>query len=197
MTKSTGRTRQGLNRLRRGAGSGEVQGYLDAGSVPQAVRGDEDGPWVKGPPFITNREGLYEQYESSGTTYRFTPDVNVRDYRILTLFIDAYSCLANGQLSLIPEFSMDDVGDNFYPIGVVEAAITQVNLPDTNIPFEPPFGSRTFYPTELRSPVLAASDDLHTSLTFDVGSYNRYRFGVAWLSSGGADPIILSYNLSM
>ena len=197
MTRSSGRTRQGLNRLRRGDISGSTQAYLDAGSNQQPIRGDQDGPWIKGPPFVTNREELY--YNPSLPPlgdYLFTPDVNVRDYRILTLFIDFEATTNGTRISLIPQVSMDDAGDTFYPIGVVEAAITSIALTDTNVPFEPPFGSRNIYPAEFRTTAAVNGEQVRMSLTFDVGAYNRYRFALGSLG-GYAGDTYLSYVLSM
>ena len=201
-SRNTGQTRGSLNRLRDGSEGGDTMAYHDEGAIPLAVRGDQDGPWIKGPPFTTDRDELYSNatIPLASAGYVFTPAISVRDWRVLTLFI-TYIVGAgddNDQLSLIPEFSMDDDGDLFYPIGVVEAAVTQVNLAPAVIPFEPPFGSRTFYPTELRTPQMAAGDDLHVSLTFDVGAYNRYRFGLAsLLAEGDGGNLVLSYSLSM
>jgi len=197
---NNGRTRQGLNRLRRGDNEASLT-YQDEGSIPKAVPGDQDGPWVKGPPFITDRNEFFyiAELSANSDTYIFTDPINVRDWRVLMLTIDYFTAANDDdQLSIIPEFSMEDSGDTFYPIGVVDSMITAVNLPDVNVPFEPPFGSRTFYPTELRTGVLAAGDVFRASLTFDVAVYNRFRFAVvSLLGEGDGRPLRLSYVLSM
>jgi len=198
-TMNNGRTRQGLNRLRRGDNEASLT-YQDEGSIPKAVPGDQDGPWVKGPPFITDRtEFFYDAtINLAGTAYQFTDDINVRDWRVLMLVIDYVTATASDQLSIIPEFSFDDAGDLFYPAGVVDSMITAVNLADTNVPFEPPYGSRNFYPTELRTVALAIGDTFRTCLTFDVAVFNRFRFAVAsLLAEGTTGALRLSYVLSM
>jgi len=78
------------------------------GSIPKAVPGDQDGPWVKGPPFVTDRTEFFYNAEinKSAATYEVTDAINVRDWRVLMLTID-YSVHENDdQLSIIPEFQL-------------------------------------------------------------------------------------------
>jgi hypothetical protein len=173
--------------------------YVTEGGVPAAVGGDKEAPHIKAPPFNTIRETLYTVDELNlASTYVFTPDISVHDYRILTLYIRYDVQTINDQLSLVPEFSMEDRGDTFWPIGVVNSNITQVNLTDTSVPFEPPFGSRNIYPTELRTVALAAGDSWRSAVQFDVSGYNRFRFGVgALLVDGTAGLLDLSYSLNV
>ncbi len=181
--------------LRKDSDAGGNVAAYDRQGVAVEVKGDDDAPHHKNPPFPTNRDVVLETAALSASEYVVGQIIDVAGVHILTLWLDYTAGVDAAILSLIPE-ARDTPIEDFVPIGVLDALITPQALALSTSPVV--FGSRTFYPSELRSaPLATAGDRLRMPMAFDVGPYKQIRFLAAEVSGAGAGgPLRLSTSTS-
>ena len=198
-TRETRKALQQRYRDRRGA-SGIISAYEDQSGFPRDTSGDEEGPWVKAPPFTEDPQRWIEPFllpsADAGAAYVTLPPVDVKQYRFLAVYITYTIPVAGappppqgvGQLSLVPEMrSLGDANQEaWYTTSMVDLAFTPTTL---NPPFSPiPFASRTFFPSELRWPAAAVGPvavtplTMRTRLLFDVSDAEAFRLNVQELN---------------
>ena len=169
--------------LRKDSDAGGTPSAYDRQGVAVEVKGDDEAPHHKNPPFPTNRDVVLEAPALSVTDYVVGQLIDVEGVHILTLWIDYTAGEDGAVLSLIPE-ARDTPIEDFVPIGVLDALITPQVIPISGSPLL--FGSRTFYPSELRSaPLVTTGDRLRMPMAFDVGPYKQVRFSAADVSGAG------------
>lgn len=175
MTQGKNQADDEIRLLRKDSDQGGTVSAYDRQGVATEVKGDDQAPFHKTPPFPTVRDPFFD--EGRLTTAEYIPGkvIDVEGVHILTLWIDFIANADGAQLSLIPE-ARDSPVEDFVPISVLDATVTPMAIPDSDLTF----GSRTFYPTELRSAVLnTAGDRLRVPMSFDVGPYKQVRFSAA------------------
>ena len=162
-----------------------------------ALIGDNEGPWLKVPPF-TEDPKIWLPTTTLGTTpYLALPQIDTKQFRLLTLYmtyvVDGES---NGQLSIVPEkLALDENGDlQFYETALVDASVTSRTLA---APFNQTLGSgsRNFLPSEFRWPPAATSGPvtLRTMLTFEVSDADAFRINVADVISANVNTFSALY----
>jgi hypothetical protein len=170
MSQGENRAAAEIALLRKDSDAGGVaMGYDRQGTIIE-VKGDDEAPHLKTPPFPSNRDPALDVAELILADYQPSEEIDVEAIHILTIWVD-YTAAADGSmLSLLPEVR-DTTDTDFVPTSVLDAAITAVTLPGQT----PMYGSRTFYQTELRSASLMIGDRLRMPLSFDVGPYKQFR----------------------
>lgn len=156
------------------AGGGDVLGYRGPGSVPREVPGDEESAWIKVPPFTEDVTRWVETRDLPVADYVATPEVEVADARLLIVYFTlvwADPPDDTAQLSIIPE---KRVRGQWFTTGVVDPTIAAVD--PTGATFGDNFGSRTWYPAELLTPVFTGGPrTVRSSLVFDVSDTEAFR----------------------
>jgi hypothetical protein len=185
MTASnSAQTSRELESLYRGAriNAGVAMAYSGPGQVPIAVPGDAESAWLKVPPFTEPVRMWQPAATMSIADYVATQPVDVASVRIITVYFKMVwtaAASANAQLSFIPEHrAKDDQGaTEWYTTGVVNPTITAVN--PTGATYGDGFGSRTWHPAELRSPLFTGGPrTVLSKLTFDVADAESFRLQV-------------------
>lgn len=174
-----------LQQLRRNEaiGNSVVIGYEDEFGVPRAFQGDEDSAYVKLPPFPSDAApwATFVPLPAVAAGYVFTPALDVAKERLLAVWFDYVPTVGGGPLSVVAQAARDLATLDFFPIAVINPTITIVTPP---APFAPGFGSRDFFPAELRTNNSFAA---RTVFPFDVSPYVAFRLGVVDLA---VDPIL-------
>ena len=193
------RTRRQIRGQRREEGmDGEaaVIGYEDEAGVDRSVRGDEEGPHLKTPPFPTDvTRWLQVPDLQSAAAWFFTSALDVSKRRLLSVWFDYDSDADDLALLVVPQ-ARRDVDGSFYTITVIDPTLTRVQ---GTAPFSTneTFGQRDMMATQLRIPPTAAPPtpiDSRQVLQFDVSAYHQFRLG---LSNGANDgAVILDYNFA-
>ncbi len=194
MASNDGSSRSEIQKLRRDKNSDDssVMGYEDAAGVPQAVQGDQDAPWLKTPPFPSNVQTLFNDVLPlvPAPGYLPTGSINVKDRRLLLLWIRYTSADPDGQMSFIPEGAKTNEDGVFFPIAVVNPFLTVLGAPLVG------FGSRTVFETELRlEPIAGGGVRTLGALAFDVSGYEAFRFRIGELSPT-AGTVQLGYSFA-
>lgn len=175
-------TTQGENRaaeeialLRRDADDGgTAMGYDRQGSVIE-VKGDDDAPFGKQPPFPTDRNLLLESAELPTDAYVNGAEIDVEAVHILTVWIDFTAATQEAVLSLLP-MARDSPERAFVPIAVLDSTLVAEILS----PIAVPLGRRIFYATEIHSaPLPGIGDQLLTVMSFDVGAFKQFRLSAS------------------
>jgi hypothetical protein len=174
---------------------GQKVGYVGAGGEPLPVKGDEDGPMYRTPPFPTLPELLFDDVLPSAEATTPTQAIEVSKQRALSLWLEYVPAQpegGNSQLLLIAEALRADTEDAWYPVAVVNATITPDVLPDL-----PGAGTRVMYQTALLSPGFAGDGEVfRTVLQFDVGPYQKFRFRVGEMSEASLSTAKLHYSFA-
>lgn len=159
--------------------SGTVVAYDGPGGKPFAVPGDEQSAWLKVPPF-TEAVRFWQAAEAlSRTDYVATVEIDVAAVRLITVYFKLVwtdDTDDTSQLSIIPEHRAKDDQSvtEWYTTGVVNPTIAAVD--PTGTTFGDGFGSRTWHPAELRTPVFTgAPRTVRSKLTFDVADAESFR----------------------
>lgn len=180
MTQGDNRAAAEIALLRKDSDDGGMpMGYYRDGIVTE-VKGDDDAPHFKQPPFPTVRDLLLESAELPTDSYVDGEAIDVEEVHILTVWI-AFTAAEDGAvLSLLP-MARDTPEAPFVPISVLDSTLVADAIAGTPIEF----GRRIFYPTEIHSPILASVDDeLVTVMSFDVGAFKQFRLSA---SDSGTD----------
>jgi len=190
-TQGENRAAAEIARLRKdGDAGGTSMGYDNEGRVVE-VKGDDQAPFGKQPPFPTSRDLLLEVDVLSVDSYTPSEEIDVEKVHILTVWVDYTPGDDGAILSLIPQVR-DSREVDFEPTSVLSAAITEVNLPgETGI-----YGSRPFYQTELRTPAMQAGNTLCVPLSFDVGPYKQFRMRAGEIGNQTGGRLLLSASKS-
>jgi len=179
LPRNTRQTRRQLQKLRSGIEQGQVAGYRDAGDVARPFPGDDDAPWGKHPPFPSEATAWQAlvQLPADQACALLSP-LDVSYYRVLAAFFQYTPAdLQIGQLSIVPEV-WNETQEQWYATAVVDPTLS---APQAVCGLDG-YGSRTFYGTELRTPIgLAVS----IAVPFDVTPYTRFRFRLRDLSPEG------------
>jgi hypothetical protein len=199
-----GRTRDELQQLRGGPGGDPGQrsaplGYQDASGVDRVAQGDDDGPYIKTPPF-PEVPVTWTNFTLIKQTYTQLPLIDVQSARTIWLWIDyvnppdSVSGDGNGILSLLP-FGFTDVNKPASSLAVIDPTLSAVSLPDALYPGA--YGSRTFYQTELRTPAPGAGlgQIMRLNVAFDIAGYNWFTVAVCDLFEDDS-TLALAYNLA-
>lgn len=194
---NAGTTADQLDRLfKPGAGSaGNLEGYRGDDGHPQPLRGDAEAPHVKVPPFATVPTLWVKDLEvplAPDEDYLVTPAIECFQQRLLQIYFDLEIVSGGDEtamLSLIPEGS---AGDDFYVVGVVDLTVTAINPDSTRFPYgTTSFGSRTFYPSELRSSAFAGAGHVRFILAYDVSPFESFRLNVRDLLGSGSNLLTM------
>lgn len=186
MTQGDNRATAEIAMLRKdGDEGGTPMGYDRQGTTAE-VKGDDDAPHFKQPPFPSDRDLLLESTELPTAAYVDGEEIDVEAVHILTVWIDFTAAEDGAVLSLLP-MARDTPESAFVPISVLDSTIIAGAVVGTPIVF----GRRIFYPTEIHSPILAtAADRLVTVMSFDVGAFKQFRLSASdsgdGIGTGGA-----------
>jgi len=179
LPRNTRQTRRQLRKLRSGIEQSQVAGFLDAAQVPRPFTGDEDAAWSKNPPFPSEATAWQALLTLPvGQACALLSPLDVSYYRVLAAFLDYTPAdLQTGQLSIVPEV-WNETQEAWYATAVVDPTLT----PNVVICGTPGYGARTFYGTEMRTPV---GVPVRIAIPFDVTAYTRFRFRLRDLSAAG------------
>lgn len=187
-------TRQ-LHRLRDNQNKGgAVAAHLNDSGLATPMSGDEEAPFTKANPFVTQAEQYWFQVDlpDADTAYLTGPTIDVTKWRTLIIYV-----FSGGQLSLLPQAGPDLDNDVLLtpdltpviPIGVIDPTLTPVTILGSA-----QYASRNMYRTELRGPV----EGIVATFAFDVSMYSAFNFQAAEIDPGGTPSLIfLTYSLSM
>jgi hypothetical protein len=195
LPRNTRQTRRQLRKLRDGIDQSQVAGYKDAGGVPRPFRGDDDAPWGKHPPFPSEATAWQALLTlPADQACALLSPLDVAYYRVLAAFFQYTPAdPQTGQLSIVPEV-WNETQESWYATAVVDPTLTA----PVDACALPGYGSRTFYGTELRTPV---GLPVSIAVPFDVTAYTRFRLRLRDLSPEGEgnDPgtVRVYYALSL
>ncbi len=169
------------------------EGYVGPGGEALPVKGDEDGPMQRVPPFPTQPARIFDGVLPSGENTVATESIEVSKQRALSVWLEytAGEDESGSSLLLIAEALRTDTEDDWYPIAVVNANITAATLPDLT-----GAGLRTFYQTALVTPEFSNGEVFKTVLQFDVGPYQKFRFRVGERSSADDSTLKMHYSFA-
>lgn len=193
-TDNTRTTRLQLREHRTDSGDQDasVIGFKDDHGLPRAVVGDFDAPWIKAPPFTTPAETMFEGEAvpiSPGAAYAQGPEMQVADFRSITLYLLYSITGGSGQLSLVPEARIGLAGQ-WVPLSVIDLTPTVATL---GPPFGPGFISRNIAMSELRFPALAAAGSIQLAVAFDTTPFEAFRFSYAELDAAATNPLLSAF----
>ncbi len=177
---------------------GTTAGYRSQSGEALPARGDDDAPYVKVPPFATPPQLWVRDLDvplAPDDDYVVTPGpgIDCLQQRLLQLYFELEIAEEGdeiAQLSFIPEGS---AAGEWYVVGVVDLTVTAVDLASARFPLGTSFGSRTFYPSELRSPAFAGAGVVRWILAYDVSPFEAFRLNVRDLDGSGGNRLTLRY----
>ena len=176
-------------------------GYEDPSGAPKPTRGDDDAPWVKTPPFSTAPTVWVSELPIprllAPADYLALPTLECFQERLLQIYFELTITDAGNdmcQLSLIPEGFAQG---NPYIASVVDPTMTAF-VPGASARFPFTLGSRTFAPSELRTPsfVIVGGGIIRFLLTFDIAPYESFRLNIRDLTGTGATTLRALYAFS-
>src|SRR5574342_327936 len=176
------RTRLELLQLRRNETLADslVIGYEDEFGVPRSFPGDEDAAFAKVPPFTSDPApwATFVPLPASDADYAFTQARDVAKNRSIAVWFDYAPAEGGGPLSVIAQAARTlDAPQDFFTVAVINPTLAIVDPPGPTFP--PGFGSRDFFPAELRT---NNSFSNRSVVPFDVTPYVAFRLGVIDLS---------------
>lgn len=176
--------RRELDRLRRGSARnyGDPMGYIEQGGQSLVTRGDRDAPWLKSPPFPSvDTLEYFNAIVLDGLIDG--PLVEVATDRIITAWIEytpaADAVDAQLVLAMDGERPAEAPGE-FFPVGVVDQTLAALGA----------VAQRTFFQSELITPVLAAGVPQRFVLPFDVSFFQQIRLRARELKTDGDDGLL-------
>jgi hypothetical protein len=159
------------------------------------VRGDEEAPHLKTPPFATDPQLWVRDMAlplADAADYAVTPGdgLDCLQQRLLQIYFEL--TIAEGgdeiaQLSFIPEGS---AAGQWYVVGVVDLTVTAFTPVSARFPYGN-LMSRTFAPSELRSTQFAGPGVVRFILAYDVSPFEAFRMNVRDLVGSGGNTLTM------
>jgi hypothetical protein len=176
-------------------------GYEDGAGQPRSIPGDDESAWLKTPPFSSKVTRWFKADDlESGASYVFLDAVDVRQQRLLAIWLEWESDEIDHTLRIIPQ-ARRDVDGSFYTISVIDPLLTVI--PDIGAPFAANelFGQRNMYATALNLPSVPGSETIaRQCFVFDVAAYTQFRLALGNIDPQGAlaegGEVTIDYNFS-
>lgn len=173
---------------RDGGEAGAPVGYN--GPQPFTLRGDEEAPWLKVPPFPTKlfRDYAVRDIAVADGTVAFEP-IGVKWYRSLTLYLKGVAGADADTQEVVLGLEVLADTDEWFPAAVIDSTLTVVS----------PEASRDVYQATLVFPLgSVAGVESRVAIPYDIGFYETVRFTAAVQQAQGVAPanINLGYRLS-
>jgi hypothetical protein len=161
--------RRQIRRLRvdRRTGRGQPFAYLGESEEDTEVQGDDEAPWLKNPPFVTETTIEYQHGVELGDEFQDLPAIEVRQERTLLLWF-MYMPAVTARLRIVLEAQRQD--GTFVPTAVVDATLN---------PLAGLSAARDVFASEIRTPFLGGGSINMLCVPFDVSPYRVVRFRVA------------------
>lgn len=172
--------------LRKGGGNDSVpMGYRGIAANPLDVKGDQQAPFFKIPPFPVDA-AAYFTADGLTDTPLITPVFDTTHHRICTLWIEYVNPGDDSILSVIP-LAFNERSGGFIPVGTVDATLTPNGV----------FGIRNIFETDLQTPALVADTPFQATFDFQCAAYKSMVFAVRELvnpANGNTLELDLSSN---
>ena len=196
-SSNAGTTQRHLNRLRtEDVTPTQAMGY-ESGGIAAPVVGDEEGPWLKVPPFATLPQ-LWGDFTFTAAAYVPLDVLDTGQVRTVTTLFNVTGLALNNtsQLSIVGGTYLPTApGElitlaNFYTIAVIDPTPTTVTL---LAPFNAPAISRTVTNGELRTQAIPLNDVLRFVIQWDVAPYQNFALYLRDLSATPLSKVRVHY----